>query len=131
MKAPTPPAARSLAADVDELVTLGYVARLAKWHRKRMWRRLKKLDADAGGGLLQNVSAGPKPRFLVGLRALKLAWPGLFTDKLEELSDRVEKLEDRLDGLTQADEVLAREIGTTRNEVRYLTKKCSQLRLIA
>ena len=122
---------RSIAADVDELVSIAYVARLAKWNRGRMWRRLKKLDASNGGGLLQNLSDGAKPRYVVGLRALRQAWPGLFSDDLERLNERVSTLEERVDDLTRVDETLAREVGAARQEMRHVKKKVEQLRLVS
>lgn len=111
---------RSVSGEMDELVSVSFIARHMKWHRKRVWRYLKNLDAKQGGGLLINVSRGEKAYFLVGWRALRQAWPGAFTEDQASLTERVCIVEDSIDGLTRAHEAIARELGRTKQRVAEL-----------
>ncbi len=78
-------------------ITIPKLAKIAGWERKRMWRHLKRLDAELGGRLLfdKNKGTNRPPKFTVTLEALRQISPQWFSDATS-LAARVEELEDEV-----------------------------------
>lgn len=83
------------ALTLGKVLTIPEVASVAGWERKRMWRHLKKMDAELNGRLLKNVGTSEKPKFTVTLAALRQVAPQWFSEAAS-LTERVEELESQV-----------------------------------
>lgn len=80
---------------LDKVLTVGEVAALAGWHRRRMLRHLLRLHEETGGQLLINVGSKARPRWTVTLGALQRMAPQWFVDD-ETVEARLSALEERM-----------------------------------
>lgn len=80
---------------LDKVLTIGQVAALAGWHRRRMLRRLLRLHDETGGQLLVNVGKEGRPRWTVTLGALQRMAPQWFVDD-ETVEARLSAVEERI-----------------------------------
>lgn len=80
---------------LDKVLTVSEVALLAGWSRRRMLRRLQRIEERLGTPLLCNVGTRRKPRWTVTLGVLERLAPQWFVDE-ETLESRVVALEERV-----------------------------------
>ena len=85
-------------SSLDEVLTIGQVAKRAKWSVSRMRRYLLSRHNACGGRLLVNVGRGLlRPRWTITLRALRAVASGWFLDPaadarlLEHLAEQLEE----------------------------------------
>ena len=69
------------------------LADMIGWPRRKLLRRLLKMNAECGGRLLRNVGTPQRPRWTTTLDALRMTAPQWFRDD-ETIEARLDDLED-------------------------------------
>ncbi len=80
---------------LDKILTIGEVAALAGWSRRRMLRRLQRLEALRGEKILVNTGTEARPRWTTTLGALERTAPEWVVDD-ETVEARLTACEERL-----------------------------------